>query len=711
MSYYYFYKVAQSNEKLEEIFSKKNFNEDIKNYIKNLNISDRGIALKTYFRNPGMDPNSLMELINKEIIKNKKSVLQQIVNKNKIDLLIEEYNEQKDKIKSLPRKYQEWLSNRFGKNNIIEETHPLTDCIDVLISFSNIESSVINKYNNNSDFRESIDLQVGKDITNINHLSSDDMLKIMEIYSSREALEITPKNLEGDRVGKVGSWNIWLPSSRENSITIAGYNKLPNGKLEPKTTWCTARIYNSNLFYNYIGGTNGKFLLFYIIKDNAISNNDYLSLGFSNGKPILPSTDGGASVDRDNHGLDENKLKSILGGSYQQIMDLINAKAESLGGVSPAFSIIKEAAQDIIAFNKLIEKNSYEEKNVIYKTILNTNNINNINKDVLTKIIKNGNYENRSKIIKNKNTPLYFLELIAEITDDDESNYHSKIELAKIINNPEQLYILDKLAMDKNKFVRQSVAENINTPPHILEKLSTDQEDQVRIFVALNKNTPTNVLEELSKDKSGIKYYVAINKNTPVNILETLAVDKDKSTREGVAKNKNTPAYILKNLAKEKDEYIQRQIALNSNTPGDVLKQIYKENNYFEPFIAENKNTPADVLIEIYNNFLKKLKPWEKINEYDSSSGISILKSLSGNTSTPEDILEKIYKLNFYSLNLILSNNTSTPKYILEQFKMGENKILRENAEKTLAKIANVKFDNLLKLSQSYYKLIILNEI
>jgi hypothetical protein len=145
-------------------------------------------------------------------------------------------------------------------------------------------------------------------------------------------------DIEVDRVGKVGLWNLWMPTSMERSCKIAQYDPITR---VPKTTWCTARTSGSNLFYHYVGRPDADIILFYIIKDNAEGVTDWLSIGYYNRKPDLKGTRGGLSVDRDNNGLTAEKLQNILGGDYDAIMLELAQKAKEMSGVHPAKEKVK----------------------------------------------------------------------------------------------------------------------------------------------------------------------------------------------------------------------------------------------------------------------------------------------------------------------------------------------------------------------------------
>jgi predicted transcriptional regulator len=64
-------------------------------------------------------------------------------------------------------------------------------------------------------------------------------------------------------------------------------------------------------------------------------------------------------------------------------------------------------------------------------------------------------------------------------------------------------------------------------------------------LMALSPSTPPEVLEKLANDKSrAVRRSIATNPNTPPEVLEKLAIDEDWLVRYGVVKNTNTPKYI-----------------------------------------------------------------------------------------------------------------------------------------------------------------------
>jgi len=85
----------------------------------------------------------------------------------------------------------------------------------------------------------------------------------------------------------------------------------------------------------------------------------------------------------------------------------------------------------------------------------------------------------------------------------------SKRQLAMCSKNK---YLLEYLSFDKNKYIRCSVARNLNTSKETLEKLSNDKEYIVRYSVADNPNTSDEVLKVFKNDKVIVISQLAIRK-------------------------------------------------------------------------------------------------------------------------------------------------------------------------------------------------------
>jgi len=432
--------------------------------------------------------------------------------------LAELYPEQKDKILSFNEKESRWiawLTARFGRNATIKETQPFEEVIESVISFSKVFDAVATKWKSNETFRKDVETFLPDrswkkyDITpQIIPLLTSDEMEVLKGLATREKqhfkINVSEEELESDRVGKVGSWNLWMPTTRERSCKIAQYDPVT---LKPKTTWCTARMAGSNLFYHYVGQPGSETMLFYIIKDNPAGDEDWLSVGFVSGKPKLSDEDGddnNISVDRANVGLTPERLKSILGQDYSQIMIALTKKDKSLGGVHPARKKIVDAAKSVEALRALIVGLSKDDANDLIYNVLEEPEI---SAEVLTILARSKNNNIANLALKNPQMPLAVLTLYVNDTD---SVIRSAV--ARNINTPTP--ILKDLARDIDPKVRRAVADNINTPTPILKDLARDIDPKVRIACIMTSNVSKRVDE--------------------VDILMILATDPDQKVRSAV---------------------------------------------------------------------------------------------------------------------------------------------------------------------------------
>ena len=140
----------------------------------------------------------------------------------------------------------------------------------------------------------------------------------------------------------------------------------------------------------------------------------------------------------------------------------------------------------------------------------------------------------RRNVAVNEKTPVSVLEKLAE--DKDESVRSS---VAENTNTPAS--VLEKLVDD---FIK---AGNLNFAKtgyrRRLEHVSSGKElNCVVDNVALNVNTPVPLLEKLAEDKdSFVRVCVAKNPNTPAPTLEKLVKDKDEYVRKFAKNNPNFP--------------------------------------------------------------------------------------------------------------------------------------------------------------------------
>ena len=439
----------------------------------------------------------LRSIIHRLLLEGRKDLLADIFEANP-----DATDQLKSEISNLQNPSIMWLHRRFSSNPTIEEIHPLNDTVVTLKNYSNKAASLNSKYKENAQFKELIDQEKilsdrTRTLADYVYLTVDNMEDIMKLafrkkQSFKTDYEKDAISSEKDRIGKVGPWNIWLPSTKPNSCFIAGYDK---DTAEPHTTWCTARTSGSNLFYSYIGSSGQSLMLFYIIKDDRKEATDWMSIGYIDKEINLSGEGGSTSVDRDNEGLTPEKLKSALGQHYDQILSIMNKKVSKLGGVSPAMVKIKHFSQNAEDLEAELKTLSKTERQDFELSILD----NSPSSDVLVLLSSSTSYKARMKVANNPVTPSE---------------------------------ILVKLSTDEDEYVRRFVANNLSIPPEIFVKLSTDKDKDVRYSVASNPNTPPEILVKLSADKNNhVRRAVARNLSTPAAILAKLATDEDEDMR------------------------------------------------------------------------------------------------------------------------------------------------------------------------------------
>ena len=218
--------------------------------------------------------------------------------------------------------------------------------------------------------------------------------------------------------------------------------------------------------------------------------------------------------------------------------------------------------------------------------------------------------------------------------DIPESNAVDDIEFLKkygklnlLENNNASPEMIEELAEDEDKEVRQEVAKNPNAPAEALRKLAEDKYSDVRFAVSGNPNTPAEALKKLANDKYwGVKQAVAKHPNTPAEALKKLAEDGNWDVEEAVAKNPSTPAEALMKLAEDKFAGLRQEVAKNPNAPAEVLRKLADDKNKdVRSIVVRNPKLPVEIL--------------RKLAE-DKDKIVRI--AVASNPNTPADILRKL---------------------------------------------------------------------
>lgn len=340
----------------------------LKSYLRDIGLTSSSLAVDSLLKQAAPKP---QELINR---------LSEKHGRNNIGGAIAGYIET---LRNKP-KYLEWITIRFLDNPQYEELHGLNDSFSIITSFAAKEASIAEKFKSNEEFRTNLaELIPGKTFSiatfsntmdkTFLSLSGDNFNDILVLVNrNKGAIDYGPPIPdEKDRVGKVGHWNLWMPSSKANSCKIAGYNRLT---LKPNTEWCTARTSGENLFYNYTGIGGGQSVnLFYVIADNPTTNDDWLSVGFVGGEPILEGQSGSISVTRNQRGLTPELLKDILDSDYDQIMMILSNHDAEIGDDNPAKMEVLNAAKSVQKLIEVTKNLSAEAKTDIVKNIVDNN--------------------------------------------------------------------------------------------------------------------------------------------------------------------------------------------------------------------------------------------------------------------------------------------------------------------------------------------------
>lgn len=552
--------------------------------------------------------------------------------------LQEKYPKYSETLAVLPPKWITWLINQYKDEVKRTEIHTFEDAIVTLVKFAQRDGDLSRKYRASAKFKEDVDSYFSpnergwRDWSDPNEalkVTIDQMETIMGLaLRKKQSVEVNQvEDIEVDRVGKVGSWNLWMPTTMERSCKIAQYDPITR---IPKTTWCTARTSGSNLFYHYVGRTDADIVLFYVIKDNAAGVTDWLSIGYYNGKPLLKGKNGDLSVDRDNFGLTPEKLQAILGSDYDTIMAMLDKKAKEISGVHPAKEKVKSAAKDPVLFKQLTTGHSKEEDDEMKRMIANMDDV---SPEVLSLLADENNSELTYQVIMKPQTPTEVLDRIV-----DNSLKNKNISNALYVGShpnasPESLR---KLAETLPEGELRPVASNPRTPVDVLVKLSNSMNPSVLGGLVINDSLPTEGIENIvmngPRSVQGIPAFPLVdNPNiTPDQLVRLMGMTNQ--VRDYALKSPKLPMDMLLPMLQGDTTWTSRQAYLNPNVPTDYLVRYMADPEIHDVFKAELLQNPA--------------MPESIVRQWfeDEGKGPERIFYLIKNAKLPEDIMLRLAK-------------------------------------------------------------------
>ncbi len=606
--------------------------------------------------------------------------------------LLSNLPEHADEIAQLSNKGIKWLSSRFLQPTSREAFHPIEDCFGVLKQYATKESKVKAKYRGNDEYKEAIDKALPNkkwDTPNdILELTIDEMITLMTLLEFKKPLlDIDNTQIKREEVvGRVDAWSIYMPISRESSCVIAGYDEKT---YMPKTTWCTARMHGSNLFYNYVARDNLDIVLFYLIKDSASEAEDYLSVGYREGKPVFGEGNGGLSVDRDNVGLTADRINNILGEDLwkrisRKLEDKIDSMRDKDGRVAhPVKLHVENARRDPVKLKNFYSNQSGTESIDSLKLLFSvdsfTNNFLYNNRGVYNQISSGKYFAAAQKFLK-------------------EARENERLE--GVFTAPSDFFYVDtKTGMIKNKKGHFCILD-ANT---FSDLLSNENIMKTSFFHgnSANQNKETNYnldffyyydvyvkmllavcrLEELEKCKT-----IAINRSR--KIVENIYLDGFDIKKSSFSRNTILKQSVGQHFSNDAN-YGEREI-LPHNAEQTIHGEKFKYSSYnVEKILQKN----CELLSKVFG----------VDSGADASHQKSLFKIFLSYLYTYTAIFKKMHDLNkkLYTITDFANDMFLPPGYgKFERIQDKEGKYFEQN-KKIVDALYNDKMKNLIKLKHS----------
>lgn len=222
------------------------------------------------------------------------------------------------------------------------------------------------------------------------------------------------------------------------------------------------------------------------------------------------------------------------------------------------------------------------------------------------------NYSIVTSIARHTNTPKSVLKMLVKYANTE---VQTIVALREDIDKTMQEFLYES----SEDIILEALSHNVSLDSSIVNKLITKSEYAKNIakFITLNAEFFENLVKEHSVE-------LAQNISLDVSMQNKLLILESLEVNISLASNINIDKEIIQKLLKMKIDSVNEALYSNINTPTDILKAAFDvESNHV--ILSGNESTPQDILKELSN-----------------SSDAKVLNNLAKNTSTPVDILYQL---------------------------------------------------------------------
>lgn len=263
--------------------------------------------------------------------------------------------------------------------------------------------------------------------------------------------------------------------------------------------------------------------------------------------------------------------------------------------------------------------------------------------------------------------PIIDLDFLYDYMNDD--NWCVRRGVA--MNHSSNSSILNTLARDEEKLVREAIAKNQNTPPETLNYIIMNEKDgwlpTPRDYAFSNPNIgKAQLIDYYDKDDNDIKGYISSNPSSPENVLKVLYHRENQNIHSKIACNPSCPPKLLNRFAE--NESTREMVAKNPNCqPGLLISLLQSPDNDagIDGFVDEISG-----FLGINPTFIMKWAKGSSDGEKNKELEDYILMLFADNIVSPEefsDEIEKIYLTNVNMLKKDLKANLNEMLFTISQ--------------------------------------------